>query len=75
MAINAKDVISIDCDIQNETAAAMLIKAHDVNGEIVKVWIPLSQTHEIHRKESVSAGLFTDRVVISKWIAIKKELA
>lgn len=70
----AKDTITINCDIKAETDRAMLISAADTNGEVVKVWIPLSQTHEIHRKETISEGLFSDRVVISKWIAEKRSL-
>ena len=68
----AKDTVSIDCDIKHETDKAILVSHHTSEGDLEKNWFPLSQVHEIHRKESVSAGLFTDRIVVSKWIAAQK---
>lgn len=70
----AKDNVTLPCDIKHETDRAILIRCHDVDGEVVQQWIPLSQVSEIHRKESISAGLFTDSIVCSRWIAHNRGL-
>lgn len=69
----AKETVSISCDIKHETAKAILISTHDTEGEQVKVWIPLSQVEQIHRS-GCTDGLYADKIVMSKWIASTKEL-
>ena len=52
------------CDIKRETDNAILIYDYATDENI---WIPLSQVEEIPRSEPA-------KVVISDWIAQKKEL-
>lgn len=68
----AKDSITIPCNIKHETDKAILISYCDSEGDLQKAWFPLSQIHEIHRKDSVTEGQFTDSIVCSKWIAAQK---
>ena len=68
------ETVTVDCDIKHETSKALLISSPNGEGDIVDSWIPLSQVQKILRKESISAGLFTAQVTMSKWIAGEKGL-
>ena len=63
---------TINCNIKHETSRAILIQAETLEEGLQELWFPLSQVNEIHRRESISEGLFSDRIVCSKWIAQQK---
>lgn len=69
-----KEVVTVHCDIKHETEKALLVSTHTCEGEMVNVWIPLSQVESISRNSDMEEGLYTDSVVMSKWIATTKGL-
>lgn len=62
----SQEYISIDCTIQKETDAAILI---DVEGE--DYWIPFSQIESVRRMKD---GMAKDSVIMTAWIAKTKGL-
>lgn len=59
------EVYELACTVIKETDNAILIDTH--TGE--NLWIPLSQVKEIHRD-----GKGVGRIIITQWIAKKKNL-
>ena len=68
------ETLTISCNIKAETSKAILIQTHTIEGEVGEHWIPLSQTEQIHRRNNITEGMYSDSVVITKWIAEKKGL-
>ncbi len=57
-----QETVDLEVNIIHETDSAILV---DYDGE--EVWLPLSQVLEIHRTKPAT-------IVITEWIALKKDL-